>query len=293
MQPTGDDALASLIAQRLGAPVRAVRSVHGGSVSRALRVELASGSALFVKTQAGASHALFEAEATGLRWLAEANALRVPEVVLVGQAARDEPPCLVLEWIDSASKSRDHDEQLGRGLAKLHACSPERFGLAQDNWLAGIPQDNRAREDWPSFYREQRLQPLLEAIAARGLAGKPMQHGFEQVFARMSELCGPSEPPARLHGDLWAGNAITDARGQPVVIDPAVYGGHREIDLAMMKLFGGFSARAFDAYDEAFPLADGHEERVALYQLYPLLVHVRLFGRSYVSQLEHTLAQVV
>jgi fructosamine-3-kinase len=193
----------------------------------------------------------------------------------------------------SAEPHRDHDEVLGQGLAAVHACSPERFGLAQDNWLAGIPQDNRASADWPSFYVERRLRPLLEAIAARGLASTRLRRGFDRVFAQMPALCGPSEPPARLHGDLWSGNAITDSSGAPVLIDPAVYGGHREIDLAMMKLFGGFSARCFDAYHEAYPLAEGHQDRVALYQLYPLLAHVRLFGHSYTSQLEHTLESLL
>ena len=113
------------------------------------------------------------------------------------------------------------------------------------------------------------------------------------MCARLPELCGPAEPPARLHGDLWGGNAIADEHGEPVLIDPAVYGGHREIDLAMMRLFGGFGARCFAAYDEAYPLADGHAERVALYQLYPLLVHVNLFGGGYVASVERVLQQLV
>jgi len=116
-----------------------------------------------------------------------------------------------------------------------------------------------------------------------------MRQGFDRLFRVLEELCGPAEPPARLHGDLWGGNLLCDDRGAPCLIDPAVYGGHREIDLAMMRLFGGFGGRVFDAYDEAWPLADGHQERMSLYQLYPLMVHVNLFGGSYGGSVEAAL----
>jgi fructosamine-3-kinase len=119
-----------------------------------------------------------------------------------------------------------------------------------------------------------------------------MRHGFDRLLARLEECVGPPEPPARLHGDLWGGNAMVDEQGMPCLIDPAVYGGHREVDLAMMRLFGGFAPRVFSAYAEAFPLAPGHEERVPLYQLYFLMVHVNLFGGSYVASVEHALARV-
>ena len=120
-----------------------------------------------------------------------------------------------------------------------------------------------------------------------------MRRGFERLFGALLELVGPEEPPARLHGDLWGGNLLCDDAGAPCLIDPAVYGGHREIDLAMMRLFGGFGGRVFDAYDEAFPLPDGHEERVPLYQLYPLMVHVNLFGGGYGASVEAALQRLV
>jgi fructosamine-3-kinase len=120
-----------------------------------------------------------------------------------------------------------------------------------------------------------------------------MRAGFERLFAALPDLAGPDEPPARLHGDLWGGNLLVDDAGAPCLIDPAVYGGHREIDLAMMRLFGGFGPRVFAAYDEAWPLAPGHEERVGLYQLYPLMVHVNLFGGGYVGSVESSLDRLM
>ncbi|HEY8923631.1 MAG TPA: fructosamine kinase family protein, partial [Polyangia bacterium] len=123
-----------------------------------------------------------------------------------------------------------------------------------------------------------------------GVAPASLGRQLDRLCARLDTLVGPPEPPARLHGDLWGGNSMVDERGSPSLIDPAVYGGHREVDLAMMRLFGGFGPRVFDAYDESYPLADGHEERVALYQLYPLLVHVNLFGGSYVGAVSSALA---
>ncbi len=139
----------------------------------------------------------------------------------------------------------------------------------------------------------RRLGPQLRAAADAGLAPARMRRDFERLLAQLETLCGPPEPPARLHGDLWGGNMIADDLGEPCLIDPAVYGGHREIDLAMMKLFGGFGPRVFAAYKEAFPLADGYRERVPLYQLYPLMVHVNLFGGGYLAQVEAALAQLV
>jgi protein-ribulosamine 3-kinase len=175
----------------------------------------------------------------------------------------------------------------------LHRSGAERFGWPRSNYVGSEPQDNTEEADWPSFYVRRRLEPQLERAHARGLASASMRRGLERLVARMPELAGAPEPPSRLHGDLWSGNAFAAADGAPVLIDPAVYGGHREIDLAMMRLFGGFSERVFDAYEEEWPLAPGNEARVALYQLYPLLVHVNLFGAGYAAGVERALATLV
>ena len=286
-------ALRQKLAACLGATVSHSQAAVGGDINQAYVVQLADGRKLFVKTQAAALPGLFPAEKHGLNWLAEARALRVPEVLHASDADALGPACLVLELIESGPPSPQYDERLGTGLAALHRAGAASFGLPRDNYLATLPQDNRARASWGELYAEQRIAPQVERGRRSGAWDAGLQTRLEQLIARLPQLVGPDEPPARLHGDLWGGNVIRDALGQPVLIDPAVYGGHREVDLAMMKLFGGFSARVFEAYHAAYPLDPEHHERVPLYQLYPLLVHVNLFGGSYVSGVERCIAHWV
>jgi fructosamine-3-kinase len=259
--------------------------VSGGDINDAFRVDLSDGRRVFVKTNSRADAAMFAREAEGLAWLAEPAALRVPAVRAVGAAF------LVLEHIERGARGRDFDERLGRGLAALHRAGASSVGWRDDNFIGTLPQDNGHEDDWPTFYARRRLAPQLERAARAGRATGAMQRGFARLYERLPELVGPAEPPARLHGDLWGGNCFADDGGSPVLIDPAVYGGHREMDLAMMQLFGGFSDRVLAAYDEALPLAPGWEERVPLYQLYPLMVHVNLFGGGYASSVERVLAR--
>jgi len=275
-------ALEAAVASALGADVRSSRSVAGGDINRALCLALADGRRVFVKHHERAPAGIFEAEARGLAWLAEAGALPVPRVLAVGSGAT---PFLALEWLERGRPGADFDEALGRGLAKLHRSTPESFGLDHDNFIGSLAQRNTPLTDWPSFYGERRIRPLYEEARARGLVPAAAVADFERILAELPSLVGDREPAARLHGDLWGGNAMADASGAPVLFDPAVYGGHREVDLAMMRLFGGFNQRVFEAYGEVYPLAPGHAERVPLYQLYPLLVHVLLFGSSYAGQL--------
>jgi fructosamine-3-kinase len=284
-------ALWRALEQRLGCQVARTRRVRGGDINQAYSVLLEDGRTLFVKTHQQPLPSMFVREAEGLRWLAEAGTLRVPEVI----AAADAAPVafLALPWIDEGPPCADHDERLGRGLALLHDDAPAGFGLGNDNYLATLPQDNASSESWPSFYSERRLRPQLIRAVDAGRASSALKIGVERVISRIEALCGPPEPPARLHGDLWRGNAITDRNGEPVLIDPAVYGGHREVDLAMMRLFGGFGPACFAAYHETRPLSAGHEDRVALYQLYPLLAHVNLFGGHYVAEVERALRRIV
>jgi len=277
------------IAAALGSRVRAARGLSGGDINEAQAVTLEDGREIFVKTNRQPPAGMFAAEASGLEWLAQAGALRVPAVL-----AADER-FLALELIRPGKPRSSFDEELGRGLAELHRATPERFGLDHDNFIGRLPQSNRpaATPGWAAFYRERRLEPQLRAAGSAGLIPPELRRDFDRLFDRLEQLVGPEEPPARLHGDLWGGNLMCDGEGAPCLIDPAVYGGHREMDLAMMRLFGGFRTATFAAYGEAYPPAPGHGERVALYQLYPLLVHVNLFGGSYVASVAAALASLV
>jgi fructosamine-3-kinase len=252
--------------------------VGGGDINEAWRVTLADGRDAFVKTRAGAAAREYDVEARGLRWLAEPGVLRTPRALEVG------PDYLVLEWIEPGSLHAAGAEELGRGLALTHAAGAPCFGdrdlgAATSGSLA-LPND--ATPDWPSFYAERRLRPLARIARERGALAQDGARAVEGVCERLPALAGPDEPPARLHGDLWGGNVLADAHGRPWLIDPSAYGGHREIDLAMLALFGApVQERVFAAYQDAAPLAAGWEERVQLWQLAPLLVHAILFGGSY------------
>lgn len=282
-----NSALEAALASVLGTPARAASSVTGGCINDAWRVELDDGTVLFVKSHAQPPERFFEVEAAGLRWLAdglgEGAPVGVPRVV----AWRDDDPAfLAVEWIETAGgpSSIDGDAAFGRGLAALHRSGAPSFGWERDGYVGDLPQPNGERDSWAAFYRERRLEPLARRAIDRGLLPPDASGAFERLFDRLDELVGPPEPPARLHGDLWAGNRVVGADGRSWLVDPAPYGGHREVDLAMMRLFGGFGDAAFAAYDEVHPLADGHADRVALHQLYPLLVHVTLFGSGYAAQ---------
>jgi fructosamine-3-kinase len=226
---------------------------------------------------------MFRSEARGLAWLAEAESLRIPKVLAVADAF------LALEFIEAAARRPDYDRLLGRGLAKLHRFGAPDFGWSEEGFLATLPQDNQPSASWAEFYVERRLRPLLRRAVDRKLAPGTWVERFERLFTRMPELVGDEEAPARLHGDLWAGNVHTDEGGNPVLVDPAAYGGNREIDLAMLRLFGSPGRDFHDAYHSEWPLEPGHEGRVALYQLYPLLAHVNLFPGSYQSSCEQAL----
>jgi fructosamine-3-kinase len=252
--------------------------VSGGDINEAFHVTLADGSEAFVKTRPDAAPGEYAAEAHGLRWLAEPGGVRTPRVLAVEDAY------LALDWVPPGRLDAAGAEELGRGLAVTHAAGAEAFGAAGPGASAtfgSLRLVNDPAEDWPTFYAERRLRPLgriaqeREALSQRGV------QALERLCGRLGDLSGPPEPPARLHGDLWSGNVMADSGGRPWLIDPSAYGGHREVDLAMLRLFGSPSEQLFAAYEELTPLADGWEGRVELYQLLPLLVHALLFGGSY------------
>lgn len=288
-----DAGVARAVAEALGASVEESAPLSGGDINEAFRVKLGDGRVVFVKHNRTAARSMFPCEARGLRCLSEARALRIPDVLAVSAEQGHSPTFLALEYLEPGRQQRAFDEALGRGLAQLHQTGMPCFGLDHDNFIGSLPQSNRSWPSWPEFYQHERLEPLLTRALDLGLADASLGTKFERLFARLADLCGPSEPPARLHGDLWGGNLHSDSAGAPVLIDPAVYGGHREVDLAMMRLFGGFGAAVFAAYREQYPLASGHADRVPLYQLYPLMVHLNLFGRGYLGGVERALGRYV
>jgi fructosamine-3-kinase len=264
--------------------IRSATPVGGGCINRGARLQTDDGSAYFLKWNASAPPGLFSAEWDGLAALGASSSIRVPEPVAMS-AEGDSPAWLLMEYLSPGRPAPDFDARLGLGLAQLH-CSAEggSFGWHQDNWIGSLPQDNTPRPSWAEFWRDRRLVPQLEGALHRGHFRGRGRGELERLIDRVpSALSGIGEERCHLlHGDLWNGNVFASGDGRPTLIDPAVYRGHGEVDLAMSELFGGFGGGFFAAYDEVITIPrEYHTFRRALYQLFYLLVHVNLFGASY------------
>ena len=257
------------------------RSIGGGSINHCYYWRAGS-SAMFVKLAASASQPAFAAEADGLRELRRARALRVPEVLATGIAGST--AFLALEWIEPGAADDACERRLGEGLAALHSVTVARYGWWRDNTIGRTPQANDWSEDWVEFFRERRLRPQLALAARHGLAAQLAEPGERLLAALPALLAGHAPRGSLLHGDLWGGNWLTSAAGEPVLVDPAVYYGDRETDLAMTRLFGGFGAAFYRAYQSAAPLPAGAALRAQLYNLYHVLNHANLFGGGYARQ---------
>lgn len=281
--------LRAQIGASLGRDVVSLTSLRGGDVAEAFQVQLAGGDTVFAKTHRRAPPGFFSTEAAGLAWLREADAAPIPEVLAVSDA----PPLLILEWIEPGRLARSTEAELGRSLCRLHEKGAPRFGREDRRSTGSRGLPNEPCDSWVEFYASNRLLPLARLARDDGALPGSTIRELEVVAGRLGDLGGAPEPPARLHGDLWGGNRLVGAGGASWLIDPAAHGGHREFDLAMMRLFGGFGEECFAAYAEAFPLGDGWEERVALHQLAPLVVHAIKFGGGYVSATEQALAGLV
>ncbi|TIC82892.1 fructosamine kinase family protein [Nocardioides sp. GY 10127] len=267
----------------LGAAVSATSQVAGGDVAHATKLRLSDGRTALMKTLPGAPADLFPTEAAGLRWLAEAGGVAVPEVLAV------DAECLVLSWVEPGRVSAESAAELGRGLARTHAAGAPTFGAEKDGYAGRLPLPNRPAPTWAEFYAVRRVLPYLKLAGDRGAIEADDARVVERLVGRLPELV-PDEPPARLHGDLWNGNVLwglpagAPPGGQtvPHLIDPAAHGGHRETDLALLALFGlPLLPQVMEAYQEVSPLADGWEERQGVHQLFPLLLHACLFGGGY------------
>lgn len=261
-------------------PTRA-QSVSGGMINESARIE-AGGMSYFVKWKANAPPTLFEAEARGLALLHATDTFRVPEVIAHAEPTADTPAYLVLEWLDTPPKvdQRRYAENFGRALAALHRHTGAAFGLDHDNYIGELPQHNPTNPSWAAFYRDQRILVQMEIARHFGYLPPHREALLNDLMAHIEDiLAGSGNPPSLLHGDLWVGNFMVAANSQPALVDPAVYYGDREVEIAFAQMFGG-SAFFLDAYNESYPLDTGYEYRRLLLQLYPMLVHLNHFGAA-------------
>ncbi|MEM1322691.1 MAG: fructosamine kinase family protein [Bacteroidota bacterium] len=276
--------------QLLGCKISGVQAIHGGDINEARLLETTQGP-VFLKFNDGLqAKDLLAAEAQSRRRIAEADCIATPTILGLGQ--QGDTALLLLSFIRTARPGVPAWEQFGRALAALHRITQPTFGLDHDNFIGSLPQANGACVSWAAFYRQRRLAPQLAMAMERGLLDWQDAAQFERLYGRLDELC-PVEPPALIHGDLWSGNSLIDEQQQAVLIDPCVSYAHREMDLAMSRLFGGFAPSFYAAYQETYPLAPGFEDRLELYQLYYLLAHVNLFGWSYVGAVKRVLGRYV
>jgi len=250
---------------------------------------LAAGTQVFIKTHATPPPNHFSTEAQGLQWLAQTNTVRVPEVLGVS----DEAPYLAIAWVEEAPGAQttpDGEAEFGRQLAAMHRFVCNSFGREDERSTGSLGLQNAPFDNWPDFYATQRLLPLARIAAERHALSAKTISAIESLAAHLDQWVSPTVNPSRLHGDLWAGNRLVDTNGHSWIIDPASHGGHREFDLAMMRLFGGYGDTCFSAYNEMFPLDENWQERIAVHQLAPLIVHAIKFGHAYVGPIEDALA---
>jgi protein-ribulosamine 3-kinase len=228
---------------------------------------------------------MFEVESNGLHILSHTKIIRIPKVVL--NLEIEGLQFLILEWIENKQASNNFWETLGIQLSQLHKHTQSSFGLDHDNYIGSLAQRNKPEANWIDFFINHRLTPQLELFSDISLI-----KDFEILFYKLPALL-PQEKASLLHGDLWSGNLMIDSNGNPCLIDPAVYYGNREIEIAFTRLFGGFNEEFYDSYNNAFALQPGFNDRIDLYNLYPLLVHANLFGGGYVSQVKRVLKKYI
>lgn len=257
--------------------LKSFHPVSGGCINNGGQLDTSRGKFFIKWNDVRKFPSMFIQERRGLTLLRDTNAVRVPGVLNVGSTAHLQ--FIVMEWIDQVRPGPGYWETLGHQLASLHRHTSKHFGLDHDNYIGSLPQQNSQHDDWCDFFITQRIEPQLKTLTINNARAKMM----ESLFKKLSDIF-PDERPALLHGDLWSGNIIADEVGSPVMIDPAVYYGHREAEIAFTQLFGGFEGTFYAAYQESFPLPPDHHKRVGLFNIYPLLVHANLFGGSYLSR---------
>jgi len=278
-----EEKIKARIEEKLGSKIKSFTSLSGGCISDAFKVTTVDGLNYFLKYNLSISNDMFVKEANGLKELTKANAIRIPDVLSFDE------DYILLEYIPTGNKSKNFFEEFGRNFAEMHKFTSNSFGFYEDNYLGSNPQKNIPNEKeksiWANFYFNKRILYQVQLAEKLGNSTPELRKGISNLENKIEEIVGDSkEKPSLLHGDLWGGNYMVDENGNAVLIDPAVYYGHREADLGMTKLFGGFSSEFYRTYNERFPLEDGYDYRENIYKLYHVLNHLNLFGGGYYSQ---------
>ncbi|MFN1834862.1 fructosamine kinase family protein [Balneola sp. MJW-20] len=281
------DSIRNSIESKLGHTLISAEPVSGGDINKASRVQFDNGNICFLKWNQDTPADMFEAEAHGLQLLRHSDCgLVIPEVLHTG------PDHLLLNWITEGNAVQNSAAEMGRALARLHRNSSDRFGLERDNYIGRLTQSNRQYSNWFDFFAIERIEKQVQMGVESGKLRRPLLRKVQKLYPRLGHLF-PAESPALLHGDLWSGNYMFTKDGTASIYDPATYYGHREMDLAMSRLFGGFPEAFYEGYNDAFPQEPGFEDRLHLYNLYPILVHANLFGSAYAERAESIIDRYV
>ncbi len=275
-----------------GVQITGRSSVSGGCIANGARLDLSNGGRLFVKRATTLPGAMFDAEARGLAALRCDDGPRVPRALAVGATGRES--FILMEWIDTGRPGPGFHERFGRELARMHrSLSGDRYGFESDNFIGSTEQPNTWSDSWCGFFASQRIGFQARLARDRGRIDSRLSGSIDTIVNRMDSLLVEPDHPALLHGDLWSGNYLCDESGTPVLIDPAVYYGHPEADLAMTELFGGFPPAFYRAYRDETPLQPGYPERRDLYNLYHMLNHLNIFGGSYLGSVRSIVSRYV
>lgn len=278
------------IENKLRVIVNGAFAVDGGSINKVYRLDTSGGNLLLKVNNGHSFPKTFKLEREGLAAIKATQTIAVPDVLLNGEVGADS--YLLMRWIAPGRASQKALYLLGEQLAQMHGHTATHFGFATDNYMGSLPQSNKMHSTWSSFFIEERLKPMVAiAIQKQELNNNDIAL-FEKLYMLLPELF-PEESPALIHGDLWSGNYLIDSGEKPYLIDPAVSYSNREFDIAMTTLFGGFGNEFYDAYNSCFPLQKGWQQRLNLWNLYPLLLHVNLFGSSYLTDTRRCLAAFV
>lgn len=282
--------LKKLLTLQTGKPITdlTIQSVGGGSINQTYKLTFSNTHTCFCKiNSAVAFPELFLKEAHGLKAIRQTGAINTPEVIVCTE--QGEHQILLLEWIESGNKTHGFFKKFGERLACLHQHGVENFGWETANYMGSVPQQNHVQKRWVDFFIEQRLEPVAQKCLTKNVLPQNEYGLLKKVYERLPQFFDDAEKPSLLHGDLWSGNFMCNQAGEPVLIDPAVYYGHRAMDLAMTTLFGGFDAGFYESYQYHFPMPPNYKDQLPLCNLYPLLIHLLLFGQSYLTSIKQTL----